>query len=146
MCFLFNFTLSLLRENGANNTSVIAVKCVNTYFHIMIQYIGSLILKVITMKGIVFFLVHFLKRSSKTREGEGRPPLLFSPPRARVLPSFLKTLAPVLLFQKLWLIHVSQNRCQKAYLLRLQSSTANSPFSNSKLPLNTNINDTFIER
>ena len=75
-----------------------------------------------------------------TRRGEEASfPLL---PRARAS-SQKKTLAPALLFQKLWVIHVSQNRCQKAYLLRLQSSTANSPFSNSKLPLNTNINDTF---
>ena len=57
-----------------------------------------------------------------------------------------KTLAPALLFQKLCVIHVSQNRCQKAYLLRLQSSKANSPFSDSKLQLNTNTIDTFIER
>ena len=34
-------------------------------------------------EGNSFFLVHFLKRSSKTREGERRTPQLFSGARAR---------------------------------------------------------------
>ena len=61
----------------------------NTYFHIMIQYIGSLILKVITMKVIVFFWSAF--KSARAKHAKGKGGLLsFSPVRARVLPSFLK--------------------------------------------------------
>ena len=70
---------------------------------------------------IVFFWSVLIERARKTREGERRTPLLF-PRRARA--SFHRSknkLAPTLLSQKRLVIHVSQNRCQKAYQLRLQS-------------------------
>ena len=79
------------------------------------------------------FLVRFFKsaREKNTqRPGRGRPSSSFS---GRTRASSLyskKKMAPAILFQNLLVMHVSHNRCQKAYLLILQSKTANSHFSN----------------
>ena len=77
-----------------------------------------------------FFGSFFRACEKKTHEGRRGDGVHAISPVVRAHPTFVLEMAPALLFQNLLVLHVSQNRCQKAYLLRLQSKTANDNFSN----------------